>query len=186
MSDSVFSVAEILFIDKLSLLSIFIARVQLSPFPIALNVEASLNELRISNSNSVKMKKGSKNSVCLLTSLYTPLSQFLICFHVPFCSDEQAESSDPVSFDASTPILVITYKNHALDSFLKDCLHFTRSIVRVGGRSECEELKDFTCMPCACLLCLCLILHSAHCCLSFCRLSLFVSECSSSSETIRG
>lgn len=34
-----------------------------------------------------------------------------------------------------SPILIICYTNHALDQFLEGILHFTNSIVRVGGRS---------------------------------------------------
>ena len=34
------------------------------------------------------------------------------------------------------PILVLTYKNHALDEFLKSSLEFTTDIVRIGGRSK--------------------------------------------------
>ena len=40
---------------------------------------------------------------------------------------------------ANSPILVLTYKNHALDEFLVECKKFI-SVVRVGGRSEDERL----------------------------------------------
>ena len=41
-----------------------------------------------------------------------------------------------------TPILVLTYKNHALDEFLKGLLSFLniRDIVRIGGGSQVKEL----------------------------------------------
>jgi len=39
------------------------------------------------------------------------------------------------------PILVLTYKNHALDEFLKELLqYFPNEVVRVGGRSKDDEL----------------------------------------------
>jgi hypothetical protein len=38
---------------------------------------------------------------------------------------------------------VLTYKNHALDQFLEDCLEFCDNIVRVGGRSQSEALKKY-------------------------------------------
>ena len=43
-----------------------------------------------------------------------------------------------------TPILVLTYKNHALDEFLKGLLEFVglEGIVRVGGRSQEVELDS--------------------------------------------
>ena len=43
------------------------------------------------------------------------------------------------TYPRSRPILVITFKNHALDQFLEKCLDFCKgegSIVRVGGRSK--------------------------------------------------
>lgn len=43
----------------------------------------------------------------------------------------------------NSPILVVCYTNHALDQFLEGILQFHRNgIVRVGGRSESEALKD--------------------------------------------
>eukprot|EP00095_Tigriopus_kingsejongensis_P008280 maker-scaffold1620_size33299-snap-gene-0.6 protein:Tk08280 transcript:maker-scaffold1620_size33299-snap-gene-0.6-mRNA-1 annotation:"nfx1-type zinc finger-containing protein 1-like" len=46
--------------------------------------------------------------------------------------------------EPSSPILVLTYKNHALDEFLKHCLKFCslKDIVRVGGGSKAEELNE--------------------------------------------
>ena len=45
-----------------------------------------------------------------------------------------------------TPILVICYTNHALDQFLEGIYDFCgddeNKIVRVGGRSKSEKLKD--------------------------------------------
>ena len=40
------------------------------------------------------------------------------------------------------PILLLTYKNHALDEFLKDALKFLspNDIARIGGRSKEEKL----------------------------------------------
>eukprot|EP01114_Cavostelium_apophysatum_P012330 TRINITY_DN2745_c0_g1_i2.p1 TRINITY_DN2745_c0_g1~~TRINITY_DN2745_c0_g1_i2.p1 ORF type:complete len:1671 (+),score=513.90 TRINITY_DN2745_c0_g1_i2:432-5444(+) len=40
------------------------------------------------------------------------------------------------------PILVICYTNHALDQFLEGVLKFEDSIVRIGGRSKSEHLKE--------------------------------------------
>ena len=43
-----------------------------------------------------------------------------------------------------TPILVLTYKNHALDEFLKHTMKFCDKdkIIRIGGRSKEPELDD--------------------------------------------
>lgn len=41
-----------------------------------------------------------------------------------------------------SPILVICYTNHALDQFLEGVLEFEESVVRIGGRSKSEILKD--------------------------------------------
>ena len=45
-----------------------------------------------------------------------------------------------------TPILVICFTNHALDQFLEGIYDFYESnddkIVRIGGRSKSEKLKD--------------------------------------------
>ncbi|XP_020632595.1 uncharacterized protein LOC110069409 [Orbicella faveolata] len=40
------------------------------------------------------------------------------------------------------PILVVTYKNNALDHFLEMCLDSSPSIVRVGGQSSSNKLRD--------------------------------------------
>ena len=41
------------------------------------------------------------------------------------------------------PILVLTYKNHALDEFLKELLqYFPGEVVRVGGRSKDDDLAN--------------------------------------------
>lgn len=47
------------------------------------------------------------------------------------------------TYPANRPVLVLTYKNHALDEFLTDCLeHYDRSeVVRIGGRSESSTLE---------------------------------------------
>ena len=42
-----------------------------------------------------------------------------------------------------TPILVLTYKNNALDQFLKGTLDHTKNLVRVGGGSKDEALEDY-------------------------------------------
>lgn len=50
------------------------------------------------------------------------------------------------TFPRSRPILVITFKNHALDQFLEKCLEFCKdegNIVRVGGRSKNEKLLKY-------------------------------------------
>uniref|UniRef100_A0A8V1A0C1 Zinc finger NFX1-type containing 1 n=1 Tax=Gallus gallus TaxID=9031 RepID=A0A8V1A0C1_CHICK len=47
--------------------------------------------------------------------------------------------------DQNSPILVVCYTNHALDQFLEGIYTFQkRGIVRVGGRSNSEILKQFT------------------------------------------
>ncbi|XP_054286638.1 NFX1-type zinc finger-containing protein 1-like [Macrosteles quadrilineatus] len=45
--------------------------------------------------------------------------------------------------NSSSPILVVCYKNHALDQFLEGILNTTEKIVRIGGRSRNEKLKNF-------------------------------------------
>jgi len=40
------------------------------------------------------------------------------------------------------PILVICFTNHALDQFLEGIFDFEESVVRIGGRSQSEKLKD--------------------------------------------
>jgi superfamily I DNA and/or RNA helicase len=42
-----------------------------------------------------------------------------------------------------SPILIVCYKNHALDQFLEGILNFTENIVRIGGKSESQALKDY-------------------------------------------
>lgn len=41
------------------------------------------------------------------------------------------------------PILIVCYTNHALDQFLEGMLKFTQKIVRVGGQSRSEVLKNY-------------------------------------------
>lgn len=41
------------------------------------------------------------------------------------------------------PILIVCYTNHALDQFLEGMLKFTQRIVRVGGQSRSEVLKNY-------------------------------------------
>ncbi|TRY69333.1 hypothetical protein TCAL_04452 [Tigriopus californicus] len=48
-----------------------------------------------------------------------------------------------LKYQVDSPILVLTYKNHALDEFLKQCLEFCplEELVRVGGRSKEPALE---------------------------------------------
>ena len=53
------------------------------------------------------------------------------------------------NFPKGNPILVLTYKNHALDEFLVDCMNKigTNNVIRVGGRSletklDCRNLSS--------------------------------------------
>lgn len=41
------------------------------------------------------------------------------------------------------PILIVCYTNHALDQFLEGMLKFTQKIVRVGGQSRSEVMKNY-------------------------------------------
>lgn len=41
------------------------------------------------------------------------------------------------------PILVVCYTNHALDQFLEGLLKVTKKMVRIGGQSKNETLKEF-------------------------------------------
>ncbi|XP_066147854.1 NFX1-type zinc finger-containing protein 1-like isoform X2 [Euwallacea fornicatus] len=43
----------------------------------------------------------------------------------------------------NSPILVICFTNHALDQFLEGLLSVTNEVIRVGGQSKNEVLKDF-------------------------------------------
>ncbi|XP_025836125.1 NFX1-type zinc finger-containing protein 1-like isoform X2 [Agrilus planipennis] len=42
------------------------------------------------------------------------------------------------------PMLVVCFTNHALDQFLEGLLQFTDKIVRVGGQSKNEKLKNYS------------------------------------------
>ncbi|KAE8575514.1 hypothetical protein XENTR_v10003856 [Xenopus tropicalis] len=55
-------------------------------------------------------------------------------------------NSDAWQFEGRCyPVLVVCYTNHALDQFLEGIQHFLgKGIVRVGGRSNSEVLKQFT------------------------------------------
>lgn len=44
---------------------------------------------------------------------------------------------------SNTPILVVCYTNHALDQFLEGILPFCKQLIRIGGRSKSELLKDY-------------------------------------------
>ncbi|KAG8321885.1 NFX1-type zinc finger-containing protein 1 [Homalodisca vitripennis] len=48
---------------------------------------------------------------------------------------------DNVNIDS--PILVVCFKNHALDQFLEGILEKTKEIIRIGGRSQSEKLEDY-------------------------------------------
>ncbi|XP_054156533.1 NFX1-type zinc finger-containing protein 1-like [Oppia nitens] len=45
--------------------------------------------------------------------------------------------------DNRRPILIVCYKNHALDQFLEGILKFNQNVVRIGGKSESKELEEF-------------------------------------------
>lgn len=51
-------------------------------------------------------------------------------------------NSEVVAKNAAGPILVICYTNHALDQFLEGIMAFEENIVRIGGRSKSEKLKE--------------------------------------------
>jgi len=42
------------------------------------------------------------------------------------------------------PILVVCYTNHALDQFMEGILSFTKKVVRIGGQSKSEKLKQYS------------------------------------------
>lgn len=56
----------------------------------------------------------------------------------PFSLEEES-----VGGGGAGPILVLTYKNHALDQFLTGCLNVTTNIVRVGSRSKSIQLEKY-------------------------------------------
>ena len=43
----------------------------------------------------------------------------------------------------NSQILVVSYTNHALDSFLEEIIKYTQSVVRIGGRCNNEKIQDF-------------------------------------------
>ena len=45
---------------------------------------------------------------------------------------------------SSAPILVICYTNHALDQFLEGIINFTNKVVRIGGRSKCSAMENYS------------------------------------------
>jgi uncharacterized protein (DUF1015 family) len=42
------------------------------------------------------------------------------------------------------PIFLTCFTNHALDQFLEKISKFTKNIIRLGGRTKIESLKQFT------------------------------------------
>ena len=59
-------------------------------------------------------------------------------------SDEDDASNKERPAPENPPILILTYKNHALDEFLKHCIKFCDKddITRIGSQSKEEELND--------------------------------------------
>ena len=53
--------------------------------------------------------------------------------------NKQVWNEGPVS----RPILVVCYKNHALDQFLEGIIKFNENVVRIGGNSESHLLDDY-------------------------------------------
>ena len=43
----------------------------------------------------------------------------------------------------SSPILIVCYTNHALDQFIEHIMNYTRKIIRIGGRCNNENVKQF-------------------------------------------
>ncbi|XP_067120945.1 NFX1-type zinc finger-containing protein 1-like isoform X2 [Centruroides vittatus] len=52
------------------------------------------------------------------------------------------ENSNVWNLSNNTPILVVCYTNHALDQFLEGISSYTKEIVRIGGRSTNEKIKN--------------------------------------------
>ncbi|XP_008187018.2 NFX1-type zinc finger-containing protein 1 [Acyrthosiphon pisum] len=42
------------------------------------------------------------------------------------------------------PILVVCYTNHALDQFMEGIVQFTKNVVRIGGQTKSDTVKDYT------------------------------------------
>jgi len=42
------------------------------------------------------------------------------------------------------PILVVCYTNHALDQFMEGIIKFTKNVVRIGGQTKSNTIKDYT------------------------------------------
>lgn len=42
------------------------------------------------------------------------------------------------------PIIIVCYTNHALDQFMEGILEFTKNVVRIGGQTKSNIVKDYT------------------------------------------
>ena len=80
------------------------------------------------------------------TYIGTKLCELLMkhCHQNNFSDDESLEDLPSNNEKSGSPILVLTYKNHALDEFLKHTLKFCekKNVIRIGGRSEEPELDE--------------------------------------------
>ncbi|KAL5248774.1 hypothetical protein ACHWQZ_G017831 [Mnemiopsis leidyi] len=63
---------------------------------------------------------------------------------VSLTSSDMSDDRSDSSCRSNAPILVLTYKNHALDEFLKHCIKFcdVGDITRLGSQSKEESLKS--------------------------------------------
>ena len=48
-----------------------------------------------------------------------------------------------LELEPDSQILIVSYTNHALDSFLEEIIKYTQSVVRIGGRCNNEKIQDF-------------------------------------------
>ena len=48
-----------------------------------------------------------------------------------------------LQIEPNAQILIVSYTNHALDSFLEEIIKYTQSIVRIGGRCNNEIVKNY-------------------------------------------
>ena len=48
-----------------------------------------------------------------------------------------------LQLEPNSQILVVSYTNHALDSFLEEIIKYTQSVVRIGGRCNNEKIQNY-------------------------------------------
>ena len=97
--------------------------------------DLNIHELKVNASQLDALKIGLENKIALIQgppgtgkSYIGILLAQILCSNLP----------------KNSPLVVVCYTNHALDTFLEGCLtNFTSKIVRIGGRSKSNILEPF-------------------------------------------